>query len=513
MKIAAAQFAPTADVRDNLARAEALAEDAAAAGVGLLVLPEESMVQTGLVTGSLAPVADDHWAEFSDGLRAIAARHRIALIASGLEPSGTPRPFNTILAVDSDGALSGSYRKLHLYDAFSYQESGRVQPGDELPPVVQLGGVRVGLVNCYDLRFPELTRSLVDAGAEVIAVTAAWMTGRNKEDHWSTLLRARAIESTTWVVASGNSAPDCVAGSKIIDPMGIVVADAGEPEVGWCAAEVSGDRTAQVRRVLPALANRRIDLAYTVRPKIFIKAAVNGGRETAETPLVPLTPAEIAAEAAASVRAGADVIHAHARTADGGQTIDPEHIAAMVRAVREEDPTIVVGTTTGLWTCADHADRMAKIEAWEAEWLPDFASVAFCEEGAAEAAQAVLARGMVLESAVWSMDDVPALLASPTLHDNVRVLIEPLAEDPDQAVRDCREMAAALRAGGVTAPLLYHGLEGTTWPVVRAAIADGVEVRVGIEDVVSSEDGAIASNSIQVAEALRIYAELHATTA
>ncbi|UTX54673.1 3-keto-5-aminohexanoate cleavage protein [Leucobacter aridicollis] len=246
---------------------------------------------------------------------------------------------------------------------------------------------------------------------------------------------------------------------------------------------------------------------------MFIKAAVNGGRETAETPLVPLTPAEIAAEAAASVRAGADVIHAHARTANGGQTIAPEHIAAMVRAVREEDPTIVVGTTTGLWTCADHADRMAKIEAWEAEWLPDFASVAFCEEGAAEAAQAVLARGMVLESAVWSMDDVPALLASPTLHDNVRVLIEPLAEDPDQAVRDCREMAAALRAGGVTAPLLYHGLEGTTWPVVRAAIADGVEVRVGIEDVVSSEDGAIASNSIQVAEALRIYAELHATTA
>ena len=511
MKIAAAQFAPTADLHENLAQIEALAHEAASAGNRLLVLPEEAMVQTGLIEGSLAAFAAGHWDAFRDGLCRIAKEHGIALTASGVEPSGLSRPFNTILAVDTDGTVRGSYRKLHLYDAFAYQESSRIQPGEGLPPVVELGGTRVGLVNCYDLRFPELTRSLVDRGAELIAVSAAWMAGRGKEDHWSTLLRARAIESTTWLAASGNSADDCIAASVVIDPLGVVVSAAGDTDTAWCSADATTSRTAQVRRTLPALANRRIALDYSVKPKLFIKAAVNGGREHTETPLVPLSVEEIAAEAAASVRAGANVVHAHARTPDGGQTIDPEHIAAMVRAVREQDPTIVVGTTTGLWTCAGHDDRMNKIRSWETEWLPDFASVAFCEEGAAEAAQAVVDRGMILESAVWSMDDIPALLASPTLHLNVRVLIEPLAEDPDQAVRDCREMAAALRAGGVTAPLLYHGLEGTTWPVVRAAIEDGVEVRVGIEDVVSDERGEIASNSVQVAEAFRIYDEVHAT--
>ncbi|WP_235590607.1 nitrilase-related carbon-nitrogen hydrolase [Leucobacter sp. G161] len=511
MKIAAGQFAPTSNVQSNLATIEALASEAAAAAVALLVLPEEAMASTGLIDGSLAPVANEHWSTFSDGLTRIAAAHSIALVASGLEPSGYDRPYNTMLAVDSTGEVAGRYRKLHLYDAFAYQESARIMPGNELPPVVSLAGRAVGLVNCYDIRFPELTRSLIDAGAEIIAVAAAWMTGRGKEDHWETLLRARAIENTVWVAASSSAAPECVAGSKVIDPLGIVVADAGETDTGWCAAQATAGRVAQVRSVLPALANRRIALHCAVTPKLFMKAAVNGGRELSETPHVALTPEGIAAEAVAAVRQGADVVHAHARTPDGGQTIAPEHIAAMVRAVREHDPRIIVGTTTGLWTCEGHADRMAQIRSWPEEWLPDFASVAFCEEGAAEAAQAVVDRGMTLESAVWSLDDVPALLASPTLHDNVRVLIEPLAEDPAEAIRDCRAMASALRAGGVTAPLLYHGLEGTTWPVVRAAIEDGAEVRVGIEDVITNEDGKLATNAQQVDEALRIYEEIFST--
>ncbi|UOQ56992.1 3-keto-5-aminohexanoate cleavage protein [Leucobacter allii] len=510
MRIAAAQFAPTADPESNLARIEALAAEAAAADVSILVLPEEAMAHTGDVAGSLAPVAERSWARFRDGLAAVSARHRIALIASGLEPSGGRRPFNTMLAVDLDGRIAGSYRKLHLYDAFAYQESARVQPGDALPPVVELAGRAVGLLNCYDLRFPELSRALVDGGAEVLAVSAAWMRGRRKEDHWSTLLRARAIENTIWVVASGSACEECVAGSAIVDPMGVVVADAGEAPLAWCSAEVARERTAEVRRALPALANRRIAASYAVTRSLFVKAAVNGGRSRDETPHVPLAPEEIAAEAAAAVHDGAAVVHAHARTPDGAQTIDPEHIAALVRAVRERDPGIVVGTTTGLWTCEGHDDRMAKIAAWPREWLPDFASVAFCEDGAAEAAQAIVDRGMTLESAVWSMADVPALLASPTLHDNVRVLIEPLDEDPVRAVADCREMAEALRAGGVTAPLLYHGLEGSTWAVVRAAIEDGAEVRVGIEDVTVDERGELASNRMQIAEALRIHDELRA---
>jgi uncharacterized protein (DUF849 family) len=228
---------------------------------------------------------------------------------------------------------------------------------------------------------------------------------------------------------------------------------------------------------------------------MLIKAAINGGRGRHEHPAIPLTDTEIAAAAAAAAAAGADVVHAHVRTAGGGQSIAPDAVASMVRAVRAVDPAIVVGTTTGLWTCSGHEERMAHLAAWPADALPDFASVAFSEEGAAEAAALVVERGMVLESAVWHLDEVPALLASPTLRENVRILIEPEDESSDEAVAHARAIAAALRAGGVSAPLLYHGYDDTAWPVVRAAIEDGAEVRVGFEDMLVLDDGSVAPDN------------------
>jgi uncharacterized protein (DUF849 family) len=227
----------------------------------------------------------------------------------------------------------------------------------------------------------------------------------------------------------------------------------------------------------------------------LIKAAVNGGRGYAEHPAVPITPAEIAAAARAAVEAGADVVHAHARTASGAQTIHPDDVRALVEAVRTDAPGVVLGTTTGLWTCSGHAERMRLVEAWPDDVPLDFASVAFCEEGAAEAADLVLAKGLVLESAVWAMADVPALLAAPSLHHNVRILIEPEDEDVEVAVAHARAMAAEIRAAGVTVPLLYHGYDATAWPLVRAAFEDGVETRVGYEDMLVLEDGTPAPDN------------------
>jgi len=233
----------------------------------------------------------------------------------------------------------------------------------------------------------------------------------------------------------------------------------------------------------------------------LIKAAVNGGRTRTEAPGVPLTPAEIAADASTALDAGAAVVHAHVRTLGGGQSIEPSLVGALVRAVHDAHPGAIVGTTTGLWTCSGHAERMRLIAAWPADALPDFASVAFCEDGAAEAASLVIARGMVLESAVWSMSDVPALLASPTVHDNVRILIEPEDEDPAEAVAHARAMAAAVREAGVTAPILYHGYDATAWPLVRAAFEDGAEIRVGFEDMVTLPDGTPAPDTASMVEA------------
>ncbi|GAA2225133.1 3-keto-5-aminohexanoate cleavage protein [Herbiconiux moechotypicola] len=243
--------------------------------------------------------------------------------------------------------------------------------------------------------------------------------------------------------------------------------------------------------------------ATSAAARTLVKAAVNGGRTRTEHPSIPLTDAEIADAARASVAAGADVVHAHVRTPDGGQTIAPDAVAAMVRAVKAADPSIVVGTTTGLWTCSGHEERMRHLAAWPADALPDFASVAFSEEGAAEAAELVLARGMVLESAVWHLDEVPALLASPTLHRNVRILIEPEDEDPAEAVAHARAIAAAVRAAGVTTPLLYHGYDATAWPLVRAALDDGAEVRVGFEDMLTLDDGSFAPDNAAMVELAR----------
>jgi len=236
---------------------------------------------------------------------------------------------------------------------------------------------------------------------------------------------------------------------------------------------------------------------------MLLKAAINGGRTPDEFPGVPLTADDIARDAAAALAAGATVVHAHARTADGAQTIAPELVGAMVRAFRRAAPGAEIGTTTGLWTCSGHAERMRLVAAWPADALPDFASVAFVEDGAAEAAQLVLDRGMVLESAVWSMADVPALLASPTLHRNVRILIEPEVASPEEAVDLCRRIAAVLRDAGVTVPLLYHGYDATVWPVVRAAIEDGCETRIGLEDGLTREDGSVATGNAELVQHVR----------
>ncbi|WP_053384715.1 3-keto-5-aminohexanoate cleavage protein [Leucobacter celer] len=236
---------------------------------------------------------------------------------------------------------------------------------------------------------------------------------------------------------------------------------------------------------------------------MLLKAAINGGRPVEEHPAVPRTTEQIVEASLAAVAAGADVVHAHVIADDGEQTIHPDAVGAWVRAMRAADPGIVIGTTTGLWTVSSHEERMASVAAWPADALPDFASVAFCEEGAAEAAELVLERGMILESAVWSMDDVPALLASSTLHRNVRVLIEPEVEDPELAVAQCREIAATLRRAGVTAPILYHGYDETVWPVVEAAIEDGCETRIGFEDGVTMPDGSMPRDNAELVRAVR----------
>lgn len=257
--VAVGQLAPTIDPAANRAEIEALAEQARERGARLLVLPEEAMLLAGEIDAhEREGIVAAAWPEFLACLSGLAGRLRLWIIAGGYEPSGTERPFNTLVAVNPRGEVVDTYRKLHLYDAFSYRESHYVTPGSELPPLVLIDGVAVGLVNCYDLRFPELSRDLVDRGADVLSVSAAWVDGDRKSDHWHTLLAARAIENTCWVVGAGSTAPDCIGSSVVLDPLGVEHVRLSRAGRELAIAEISLERTAEVRETLPALSNRRL---------------------------------------------------------------------------------------------------------------------------------------------------------------------------------------------------------------------------------------------------------------
>ena len=186
------------------------------------------------------------------------------LAGSVAETSDDPAcPYNTSVLLDPNGSIAATYRKIHLFDVSVDDgpvdtESARVSPGDT-PVVADVDGVRVGLSVCYDLRFPELYRTLALAGAEVLAVPSNF-TERTGRDHWEVLLRARAIENGAWVLAPGQSGgppgQPAFGRSMVIDPWGTVVAQASDG-VGIIRADVETDRVAAVRRQIPSLANRR----------------------------------------------------------------------------------------------------------------------------------------------------------------------------------------------------------------------------------------------------------------
>ena len=262
--VAVAQFAPGTDKRVNLARAAELVRSAADRGARVVVLPEYAMFTAPAIDHRFVESAEPLDGRYVSGLRELAREQGVYVVAGVNEALDEPGRFsNTTVAVGPDAALVARYRKLHLYDAFGFTESAVVRPGEVTAPAVfSVDGLVFGLQTCYDLRFPEVTRRLADAGAQVVAVGAAWVPGPLKEEHWRLLVRARAVENTLYVAAAGQSAPMGSGNSMVVDPMGVVVTSLGEQE-GVAVAEADPARVAQVREVNPALALRR----FSVEPK------------------------------------------------------------------------------------------------------------------------------------------------------------------------------------------------------------------------------------------------------
>ena len=253
--IAVAQFAPTADREANLAAMRALAETAVGRGASLVVFPEYSSYFTPTMGPDWITAAEAIDGPFATGLAAIATDLAATVVAGMLESAGQ-RAHNTVLAIGPDGQRVAVYRKMHLYDAFGAKESDWIAAGEIAAPTFEWNGFTVGLQTCYDIRFPEVTRRLVDAGAELVLVPAEWVRGPLKEHHWRVLVTARAIENTIFIAAADHAPPIGAGNSMVVDPMGVELVTIGE-ESGIAVAEVTAQRVVSVREKNPALRLRR----------------------------------------------------------------------------------------------------------------------------------------------------------------------------------------------------------------------------------------------------------------
>lgn len=263
--IAVAQFAPGDDKAQNLGTISSLAALAAERGAKLVVFPEYSLFFLPDMGERTVAAAEPMDGPFATELAALATDLGVHLVAGMLETTEDSRRFsNTLIAVDPSGALVAKYRKMHLYDAFGQKESDWVVAGPiEEPETFILDGVTVGLQTCYDIRFPEVSRRIVDAGADLIVLPSEWVRGPLKEHHWRTLVTARALENTVYIAAADQAPPIGAGNSMIVDPMGVELATIGE-NTDIALAWISLERLAEVRAVNPALKLRRF--AITERP-------------------------------------------------------------------------------------------------------------------------------------------------------------------------------------------------------------------------------------------------------
>jgi predicted amidohydrolase len=264
MKVAAVQLNSTADTAANLAAADRLTRTAAADGARLIVLPEKWTV-----IGTDEQLLEG--AETIDGpaiswARETARELGVDLVAGSIaeRAKSGEKLANTCVHVDPSGEIRAVYRKVHMFDVEidgrSYNESDVEQAGQEIVLSETSGGVELGLAICYDLRFPELFRILAVGGARLVALPSAF-TLPTTRDHWEILIRARAIENQTFVIAANqvgrHSGGQRSGGrSMVVDPWGVVLAQAPDRE-GYIVADCDLESQREIRAKLPSLANRR----------------------------------------------------------------------------------------------------------------------------------------------------------------------------------------------------------------------------------------------------------------
>ncbi|HZA64234.1 MAG TPA: carbon-nitrogen hydrolase family protein [Nitrososphaeraceae archaeon] len=263
--ISIVQMRSSEDKMENLELSVDFIREAAKKKSNLICFPEFQMAyspesQSANQLSEIAESVND--GNFITTLRKAAKVNKISIISTIYEKSNNGsdnRVYDTVVLIDSKGEISSVYRKLHLYDALGFKESDKMMAGNMIEKPVKTSVGNIGLMICYDIRFPEMSRILTVKGANVLVSPSAWVHGVMKEEHWQTLLKARAIENGLYIIAPDQVGNIFSGRSMAVDPFGVVLLDMGNRE-GMEVVELDKSRVQKVRELLPLLKNRRTDV-------------------------------------------------------------------------------------------------------------------------------------------------------------------------------------------------------------------------------------------------------------
>ncbi len=262
MKAAVVQFRASTKKETNLKKIISFICEAAKKKASLIAFPEFMMFYTNSsqTPKELASLAETINGNFVKSIANAAKENKIQVVGSFYEKSSKKdRVYDTSFVINKSGKVISTYRKIHLYDALGFRESDKMTSGSKIAKPVKTSIGKIGMMICYDLRFPEMSRSLAVAGSEVLVAPSAWVKGENKEEHWLTINKTRAIENGCYVIAPDQVGNIYCGRSVVVDPYGKILLDMKKKQ-GIDYVNIDLKKVKQVRKVLPLLKNRRTDV-------------------------------------------------------------------------------------------------------------------------------------------------------------------------------------------------------------------------------------------------------------
>jgi deaminated glutathione amidase len=276
-RLALVQMQSSSDKTTNLSASIDYIKRAAKKSADLICFPEFQMAYSPATQTprDLFDLAEDIKGNFITTLRKSAKEHNIATVATMYERVQSRRlnfrVSDTAAFISSNGLIKSVYRKLHLYDALGFRESIKLVSGNRIERPVKTSFGNFGLMICYDVRFPEMSRILTLMGAAILVMPSAWVSGIMKEEHWQIMTKSRAIENGVFIVAPNQIGNIYSGRSTVIDPFGAALIDMGTEE-GLAIIEIDTSMIIRIRKALPLISNRRIDVYKSHIADLFAKA-------------------------------------------------------------------------------------------------------------------------------------------------------------------------------------------------------------------------------------------------